>query len=69
MMADHRPTNQIAAPSIRPYVQTLWHGAMALGFETRDETGRRLTLADDHLSGQYLLLVMIGDPDSDGVSP
>ena len=64
-MADTRPTYQISAPSIRPYVQPLWPGALAMGFESRDEQGRRLTLADDHLSGYHLLLVFLSDPHSD----
>ena len=29
-MADTRPSYQIAAPSIRPYVQPLWPGALAM---------------------------------------
>ncbi|MEM6476833.1 MAG: redoxin domain-containing protein [Pseudomonadota bacterium] len=64
-MADTRPTYQIAAPSIRPYVQPLWPGALALPFETRDEDGRRLNLSDDHLSGRHLLLMFLGDRDED----
>lgn len=64
-MADTRPSWQIAAPAIRPYVQTLWPGALAMPFETRDEQGRKIGLADDHLSGHYLLLVFLGDPESE----
>ena len=60
-MAETRPTFEIAAPSIRPYVQTLWPGSLALPFDTRDEDGRRLNLADDHLSGRYLLLLFLED--------
>ena len=63
-MADTRPSYQIAAPSIGPYVQPLWHGAIATPFETRDQDGRSLALADDHLSGRNLLLVFLGDPDA-----
>jgi predicted 2-oxoglutarate/Fe(II)-dependent dioxygenase YbiX/peroxiredoxin len=63
-MADPRPTYQLSAPSIRPYVQPLWPGALAMPFESRDEQGRRLGLADDHVSGCTMLLVFLGDPDS-----
>ncbi|MAY19543.1 MAG: hypothetical protein CL955_02855 [Erythrobacteraceae bacterium] len=61
-MADTRPTYELSAPSIAPYVQPLWPGALATPFETRDEQGRRLTLVDDHLSGRFLLLVLLGEP-------
>ncbi|QUL36466.1 redoxin domain-containing protein [Erythrobacter sp. JK5] len=64
-MTDTRPTYQIASPSIRPYVQTLWPGALAMPFETRDGDGRKISLADDHLSGRHLLLVFLSDPDSE----
>lgn len=64
-MADTRPTYQIAAPLIAPYVQPLWPGALALGFDTRDEQGRRIGLADDHLSGRPLLLAFLSDPASE----
>lgn len=30
--------------------------------DTRDEAGRKISLADDHLSGHYLLLVFLNDP-------
>jgi len=64
-MADTRPTYQIASPSIRPYVQPIWPGALATPFESRDEDGRRISLADDHLSGQYMLLAFLSDPESE----
>jgi peroxiredoxin len=64
-MADTRPSYQIAAPSIRPYVQPLWPGALAMPFDTRDEQGRKIGLADDHLSGRYLIMAFLGDPDSE----
>lgn len=64
-MADTRPTYQISSPSIRPYVQSLWPGALAAPIATRDEGGRAISLADDHLSGHYLLLVFLGDPHSE----
>ena len=68
-MADTRPTFQIAAPSIRPYVRSLLPGDAALPFDTRDQDGRRINLADDHLSGKYLLLVFLSDPDSECTIP
>lgn len=61
-MADSRPTYDLSAPSIRPYVQELWPGALATPFQTRDEEGRGIALADDHLSGRSLLLLFLGDP-------
>lgn len=64
-MADTRTTYEIAAQSIRPYVQSLWPGALAMPFETRDEHGRKINLADDHLSGQYLILAFLSNPDSE----
>lgn len=64
-MADTRPSYQIAAPAIRPYVQPLWPGALAMPFDTRDEQGRKIGLADDHLSGQYLIMAFLGDAESD----
>ncbi|MEP3421276.1 MAG: redoxin domain-containing protein [Erythrobacter sp.] len=68
-MADTRPTYQIASPSIRPYVQSLWPGALVTPFESRDEDGRRINLADDHLSGHYLLLVFLSDPQDEQTIP
>ena len=67
-MVDTRPTYQISSPSIRPYVQPLWPGALAMGIDTRDEEGRRFTLADDHLSGKYVLLVLLNDPHSEAAN-
>lgn len=64
-MADTRPSYQIAAPSIRPYVQPLWPGALAMPFDTRDEQGRKIGLADDHISGKHLIMAFLGDPDSE----
>lgn len=68
-MADTRPTHQIAAPAIRPYVQTLWPGALALPFDTHDQDGRKLALADDHLSGKFLWMVFLTDPYGDAALP
>ena len=65
-MADIRPTYQISAPSIRPYVKPLWPGCLAMPIDTRDEEGRRLRLADDNLSGQYLVLAFLGDAHGNG---
>ena len=58
-MTDEQSTYDIAAPYLEPYVQTLWPGAFAMPFDTRDQDGRRLSLADDHLSGRSLLLAFI----------
>ncbi len=63
-MGESRPTYETAAPSIRPYVQELWPGALAPAFQTRDEQGRPLALADDHLSGRWMILLFLGDPDA-----
>jgi len=68
-MADNRPTYQISSPAIRPYVQTLWPGALALPIDTRDEQGRKISMADDHLSGHFLLLAFLGDPQGDTAVP
>lgn len=64
-MSDNRPSYQIASPSIRPYVQPLWPGALAMPFETRDEDGRKISPVDDHLSGQYQILAFLDDPESE----
>ncbi|UIP06825.1 redoxin domain-containing protein [Erythrobacter sp. SDW2] len=64
-MPDTRPTYQISSPSILPYVQPLWPGALATPFETRDEDGRNIGPADDHLSGRFLILAFLSDPDGD----
>lgn len=63
-MADTRPTYQISSPAIRPYVQPLCPGALATPFETRDEQSRRVRLHDDHLSGRYMILALLGDAES-----
>lgn len=68
-MPDNRPAYEMAAPSIRPYVQPLYHGALPIPFQTTDEDGRAISLADDFLSGQHLLLVFLGDPASDQNAP
>lgn len=60
-MSNIRTTYQISSPYIEPYVQALWPGAHAMPIETRDEEGRRISLADDHLSGHYLVLVFLND--------
>lgn len=61
-MADTRPSYQISAPSIRPYVQPLWHGSLAMPVDSRDEQGRKIAMNDDHLSGRSLLLLLLNDP-------
>lgn len=50
-------------------MQPLWPGALAMPIATRDEEGRRINLADDHLSGHYLLLVFLSDPHSEQTIP
>ncbi|MFN7159738.1 MAG: redoxin domain-containing protein, partial [Erythrobacter cryptus] len=67
-MADTRPSYQIAAQAIRPYVQPLWPGALAMPFDTRDEQGRKIALADDHISGQHLIMAFLADPESEGAA-
>lgn len=64
-MPDNRPTYEIASPHIAPYVQPLWHGALALPFNLRDEDGRRLNLDDDHLCGRTLVLVLLNNVDDE----
>ena len=62
-MSKTRSTYDIAAPYLEPYVQALWPGAFAMPIETRDQDGRRLSLADDHLSGHSLLLAFLNGAD------
>lgn len=64
-MSQTRSSYALAAPSIRPYVQSLWPGALAMPFDARDEQGRKIGLADDHISGHYLLLAFLNDPASE----
>ncbi len=68
-MFDKRPTYDIAADQIAAYVQPLWHGASPLPFEIRDDEGRPIRLADDHLSGRYLILVFVNDGSDAGAVP
>ena len=68
-MADLRPTYDIASPQIAEYVQPLWPGAQALPIDLRDEGGRKLSLADDHLAGQTLLLFFLNDAKSEIAVP
>ena len=60
-MSDTRTTYELAAELIGAYVQPLWPGALAMPFELHDENGRRIAMADDHLSGRHLLLVFLND--------
>ncbi|WP_435418656.1 redoxin domain-containing protein [Parerythrobacter aurantius] len=64
-MVDTRPSYQLASPALAPYVQPLWPGALAMPVASRDEDGRPISLADDHLSGCAMLLVFLGDPYSE----
>ena len=68
-MVDNRPTYKIAADQIGAYVQPLWPGAMALPFNIRDEDGRKLSSADDHLSGKVLILLFLNDPGTEAAGP
>ena len=58
-MSDSKTTYELASPYLEPYVQALWPGALAMPIDTRDQDGRRLSLADDHLSGHSLILVFL----------
>ncbi len=58
-MSEPTTTYDLAAPYLEPYVQTLGPGALAMPIDTRDQDGRRLSLADDHLSGHSLLLAFL----------
>ncbi len=64
-MTDTRSTYEIAAQQIAAYVKPIGKGDLGLGFELRDQNGRRLSLTDDHLSGKPLLLVFLNQPSSD----
>ena len=68
-MSEHRSTYEMAAPHIEPYVQPLWPGAVAMPFDLRDETGRRIAMADDHLSGKHLLLLFLNDAREEAALP
>lgn len=64
-MSDNKPTYDLAKADIGAYVQPLWQGALAMPFDVHDEAGRKIRLADDHLSGRYLLLAFMNDIDDD----
>ncbi len=57
------PTYSIAANLIGQHVQAIEPGAFAPLFESRDENGRMLSLAEDCISGKYLILVFLDNPD------
>ncbi len=61
------PTYDIAADLVGKYVQRLEPGALAPLFESRDENGRLLNLAEDHLSGKYLILILLDSSDENFV--
>ena len=69
IMPDYRPTYEIASAQIAHYVQPLWPGAQALPIDLRDENGRKLSLADDHLGGRNLLIVFVNDARRDTAVP
>ncbi len=62
-------TYAIAAEQIGSFVQPLWPGALAMPFSIRDEDGRRLGLADDHLSGKSLFLLILNDASAATAGP
>ena len=62
-------TYETAAEQIGTYVQALWPGSLALPFEIRDEDGRRLSLADDHLSGKPMILIFLNDSSEPVAAP
>ena len=56
-------TYDLAAEQIGRYVQPLWQGMLLPPFDVKDEIGRPLRLADDYLSGQTLILVLLNRAD------
>jgi predicted 2-oxoglutarate/Fe(II)-dependent dioxygenase YbiX/peroxiredoxin len=68
-MPDTRPTYEIAAEHIAPYVQPLWPGALAMPFEHRDEQDRTFSLSDDAVAGRFVVLVLVNEPDSAAAQP
>ncbi|WP_196137246.1 redoxin domain-containing protein [Aliikangiella sp. G2MR2-5] len=60
-MNNMKPTYEIADPLIKQFVQPLSAGDLAKPFESRDEDGRILNLADDHLSGRHLILIFLNN--------
>jgi len=68
-MTRYRSTYEMASAHIEAYVQPLGPGDLATPFELMDETGRRLGLADDHLSGLYLVLLFVNDTSESAAVP
>lgn len=58
-------TYEKAAEQLAPYVQELSYGARALPFQVKDETGRTLSLMDDHLAGQSLVLLFLNKTEAE----
>ncbi len=56
-----RSTYDIAASQIAAYVQPLTQGDLAMPFMLKDENGRALGLAEDHLSGKPLILIFLNE--------
>lgn len=54
-MIEKTSTYELASKMVASHVQPLWSGDLAAPFETRDEDGRWLNLADDHLFGPQLI--------------
>lgn len=62
-------TYDLAAPLIKEYVQPLWPGNLAMPFDVHDAQGRKIRLADDHLAGQFLLLLFVNDATAETAVP
>jgi alkyl hydroperoxide reductase subunit AhpC len=60
-MSEHAATYDLAAAQLKDYVQPLQPGSLAMPIAVRDEDGRRISLADDHLSGKALILVFLNE--------
>lgn len=61
-MSKYPETYSYASDHIGAYVQAIRQGDWALPFDTRDETGRPIKLAEDYLSGKHLILVFLNEP-------
>ncbi|MDQ7050837.1 MAG: redoxin domain-containing protein [Enterobacterales bacterium] len=59
------PTYDIATGYMSDFVRKISIGMPAPLFESRDETGRILSLSEDSLSGNYLVLIFINKTDNE----
>ena len=62
-MSKPTSTYDLAAPQIAPYVRPLTQGSLAPPFEGRDQDGRLLKSADDHLGGKHLVVILMNTVD------